>query len=213
MSEALSPELLLHAYGIGVFPMSESADDPEVFWVDPKHRGILPLDGFHISRSLARRIRADDYTISYNADFHAVVKGCANRPETWINDTIFDAYAQLHHMGHAHSIEVSRNGDLIGGVYGVSLGAGFFGESMFSTQPNASKIALAFLTDHLSQLGFTLFDTQFITEHLVSLGGIEIPRAQYQSRLADAVQNKDVVFKSSPVATAQDVLQRNTQTS
>ncbi len=213
MSSQLSPELLLHAYSIGVFPMAESADDTEVFWVDPKRRGILPLDGFHISRSLKKRIRTCGYDISFNRDFSGVVHGCADRKETWINQEIHDAYCQLHDMGHAHSIEVWDNLELIGGVYGVSIGGAYFGESMFSRRKDGSKIALAYLTHHLAALGYVLIDTQFITDHLASLGGVEISRADYQSRLATAIAIDDIVFADSPVPTIQDVLQRNTHTS
>lgn len=209
---ALTPDLLLHAYSIGVFPMSEGRNDPEIFWVDPTHRGILPLDGFHISKSLARRMRAAPYTISFNQNFDGVVTGCANRAETWINAPIQSLYRDLHAMGHAHSIEIWQGKSLVGGVYGVTLGAAFFGESMFSTQVDASKIALAYLTDRLHSDGFTLFDTQFITPHLASLGAIEIPKKDYKQRLNAALQHA-ATFGAGPISTAQDVIQRNAQTS
>ncbi|MGR3614411.1 MAG: leucyl/phenylalanyl-tRNA--protein transferase [Paracoccaceae bacterium] len=209
----LSPELLLHAYSIGVFPMAEYRDDPEIFWVDPKRRGVIPLDGFHISRSLARTLRAQDYVIRINSDFAGVIDGCAERQETWINTEIRDQFLTLHDQGHAHSLEVcTQNGVLIGGVYGLAIGGAFFGESMFSRQRDASKIALSYLVDHLRCAGFTLFDTQFLTDHLASLGGIEISRAKYKTYLADALlENAD--FSSLNVPNAQDVLQRNAQTS
>lgn len=175
-SSLLTPAILLQAYAAGVFPMSESRDDPQVFWVDPHLRGIMPLDQFHISRSLAKRIRQSPFHITLNRDFAGVVRGCANRPETWINGTIFDLYTQLHQLGHAHSIEVWDGSALVGGVYGVTLGAAFFGESMFSTRTDTSKMALAYLVDHLQRCGFSLFDTQFITTHLASLGAVEIAR-------------------------------------
>lgn len=208
----LTPELLLHAYASGVFPMAESRDDPEVFWVDPKLRGILPLDGFHISRSLARRLRRNDYSISVNGDFTGVVQGCAARAETWINEEIFDRYLELHRMGFAHSIEVWEDGRLSGGVYGVALGAAFFGESMFSHRRDASKVALAYLVDRLVQGGYSLCDTQFITPHLASLGGQEIKRARYHRMLSEALTHRGD-FLSPAIPSAQALLQRRTQTS
>lgn len=209
----LTPGLLLQAYRAGVFPMSEGRNDPEVFWVDPKWRGIIPLDEFHISRSLARRMRRQDYQISFDADFRAVVAGCADREETWINATIFDLYQQLHHQGHAHSIEVWQDEQLVGGVYGVTIGAAFFGESMFSRATDASKLALAYLVDHLRQQGFMLFDTQFITPHLARLGAVEIPRATYHTRLEAALQRQATFVAATSIAAPQDVIQRNAQTS
>jgi leucyl/phenylalanyl-tRNA--protein transferase len=178
MTETLSPELLLRAYASGIFPMAESRDDVEIFWVEPQMRGIFPLDNFHISRSLSKAIRQKAYTIRTNTAFEAVVEACADREETWINPTIFSLYRDLHKMGHAHSIEVYENQTLIGGVYGVTLGTAFFGESMFSRRTNGSKIALAYLIDRLQICGFTLFDTQFLTPHLASLGAVEIPRKE-----------------------------------
>lgn len=208
----LSADLLLHAYASGVFPMAESRDDPEVFWVDPKRRGILPLDGFRISRSLGKRLRRNDYEISVNRDFAGVVHSCADREETWINEEIFDRYLELHLMGFAHSLEVWMDGALVGGVYGVSLGAAFFGESMFSRSRDASKIALAYLVDRLNAGGYTLCDTQFITPHLASLGGEEISRARYRRLLAEALdQSGD--FLSPAIPAPQLLLQRRTQTS
>lgn len=183
----LTPELLLQAYRVGVFPMSESRDDPEVFWVDPRQRGIIPIDGFHISRSLAKTLRNKEFYATANTSFTRVVHGCADRDETWINETIFGLYATLHRQGHAHSVEVWRNHDLVGGVYGVAIGGAFFGESMFSRATNASKVALAFLVSRLQQQGYVLFDTQFLTPHLASLGGIEISRDTYHTRLIDAL--------------------------
>ena len=176
---SLTPDLLLHGYATGIFPMAESRDDPEIFWVDPHHRGVIPLDGFHISKSLARTIRRSGLTPSVNRDFEAVVEACADRPETWINTTILDLYAQLHEQGDAHSLEIWEGEELVGGVYGVTLGAAFFGESMFSRRTDASKVALAYLTDRLREGGFGLFDVQFLTPHLASLGAVEMPRAAY----------------------------------
>jgi len=210
----ITPELLLHAYRCGVFPMSQGGDDEEIFWVDPTERGILPLDGFHISRSLAREIRKEQYHIRINTAFAGVVRACADRPETWINSEILHLYMMLHHLDFAHSLEIFDGETLVGGVYGVALGGAFFGESMFSRVPNASKIALAYLVDRLNAGGFTLLDTQFITEHLASLGGIEISREDYRNRLANALELDADFERQSPVeASASGILHRNTQTS
>lgn len=208
----LSADLLLHAYASGVFPMAETRDADEVFWVDPKLRGILPLDRFHISKSLAKRIRKGAHGISINGDFTGVVEGCADREETWINDEIFDRYLELHNLGFAHSLEVWDGQDLVGGVYGVSLGGAFFGESMFSRRTDASKIALAYLIDRLRVGGFGLCDTQFITPHLASLGGEEISRAEYRDRLTAALQMEGD-FLRPEIPSPQSLLQRSSQTS
>ncbi len=209
----LTPQTLLRAYAAGIFPMAETADSDEIFWVDPRRRGIFPLEGFHVSRSLARALRRDDYDVTLNRDFESVVRGCADRDETWINATIFALYMSLHGMGHAHSIEIWQDGLLTGGVYGVTLGTAFFGESMFSHRPNASKRALAFLTAHLDRCGFTLFDTQFLTPHLASLGAIEIPRDAYHAKLQAALKGQaDFRAYPSPPAVS-EILQRSTQTS
>ncbi|WP_342071695.1 leucyl/phenylalanyl-tRNA--protein transferase [Yoonia algicola] len=209
----LTADLLLQAYQVGVFPMSEGRDDPEVFWVDPRMRGVFPLDGFRISRSLARRMRQTDFTVTYDQAFADVVRGCADRDETWINATIFDLYCHLHDSGFAHSIEVWDNERLVGGVYGVTIGAAFFGESMFSRATDASKIALAYLVDRLRLAGFQLFDTQFITPHLASLGAVEISRAEYHVMLAKALGQHASFSHAGVVPAAQDVIQRNAQTS
>lgn len=208
----LTPDLLLHGYSIGIFPMAEHRNDPDIFWVDPRRRGVMPLDGFHMSRSLKRSMRNAPYRIAINEDFAGVVEACADRAETWINDEIRALYSMLHASGHAHSLEVWEDDKLVGGVYGVAMGAAFFGESMFSRRRDASKIALAYLVDHLVQAGFTLFDTQFITPHLASLGAIEISRAQYHSALSEAL-GKPASFLTPEIPTAQEVIQRNTQTS
>lgn len=208
----LTPDLLLHGYSIGIFPMAAHRDDPEVFWVDPRRRGVLPLDGFHISRSLGRRIRRARYRISLNEDFAGVLDGCADRADTWINREIRSLYLDLHRRGHAHSLEVWQDDSLTGGVYGVALGGAFFGESMFSRRTDASKIALAYLTGHLRRTGFELFDTQFLTDHLATLGAVEISRAAYHRRLERALKLPADIFKR-PLPTAQDVVQRRTQTS
>ncbi|TNF57473.1 MAG: leucyl/phenylalanyl-tRNA--protein transferase [Rhodobacteraceae bacterium] len=208
----LTPELLLHGYSIGIFPMAETRDAADIFWVDPKRRGVMPLEGFHISRSLRRSLRSTGYRIAINEDFQAVVDGCADRSETWINAEIRRLYLDLHRMGRAHSLEVWTDGELAGGVYGVALGAAFFGESMFSRRRDASKIALAHLVDRLRRGGFTLFDTQFLTAHLASLGGIEISRALYQTQLAHALDRR-ADFLGPPTASGHEVIQRNTQMS
>lgn len=209
----LTADLLLQAYQVGVFPMSEGRNDPEVFWVDPRMRGVFPLDGFHISRSLGRSLRRGQFTVTYDHAFEAVVQGCADRDETWINDTIFDLYCTLHQNGHAHSIEVWEGENLVGGVYGVTIGAAFFGESMFSIATDASKVALAYLIDRLRLGGFQLFDTQFITPHLARLGAVEIQRDHYRAMLMEAL-NAEASFESPGlIPSAQDVIQRNAQTS
>ena len=208
----LTPELLLHGYSIGIFPMAEHRDDPEIFWVDPRRRGVFPLDGFHISRSLARAMRRTRFTITTNTAFNEVVTGCADRADTWINAEIFSLYAQLHALGHAHALEVWEDDMLVGGVYGVTLGRAFFGESMFSRRDNASKIALACLVDRLNRGGFTLFDTQFLTPHLASLGAQEITRAAYHARLELALM-KTADFTAPAAASPQEVVQRMTQMS
>lgn len=208
----LTPQLLLRAYAAGVFPMAESRDADEVYWVDPRWRGVIPLGGFHLSRSLRRRLLHKDYEIAINADFAATVSACADRSETWINDLIFGLYGQLHALNHAHSLEVRINGELAGGVYGVVLGSAFFGESMFSRQRDGSKIALAYLVARLRDGGFTLFDTQFITPHLASLGGQEISRAEYHDLLARALE-KTADFRRPITPSPQELVHRLTQTS
>ena len=210
----LSPQLLLHAYAAGVFPMAESREAEGVHWIDPLRRGVLPLEGFHISRSLRRRLLRGGYGVSTDRDFAAVVAGCADRAETWINPTIFDLTLALHDMGHAHSVEVrDETGALIGGVYGVALGGAFFAESMFSRATDASKIALAFLVDRLRAGGFALVDTQFTTPHLARLGGREIARDAYRRQLARAVQLSADFDRQGAVPTPQEVVQRNSQMS
>ena len=183
----LTPDLLLGAYAAGIFPMAEGRNSDEIFWVDPVTRGILPLDGFRMSRSLRRTMLRADFHVTFDADFSAVVEACAEREETWINDTIRHLYLALHMRGHAHSVEVWHGDLLSGGAYGVSIGGAFFGESMFSRVRDTSKIALAYLVDRLSASGFALLDTQFPTDHLRSLGVIEISRGEYKLRLAEAL--------------------------
>ncbi|MEM7733258.1 MAG: leucyl/phenylalanyl-tRNA--protein transferase [Pseudomonadota bacterium] len=209
----LTPELLLRAYASGIFPMAESRGDPGMFWVDPRMRGVLPINGFHISRSLARRMRKGDYHVSLNKDFAGVVAACAERTDTWISFEIEALYSGLHDLGHAHSLEVWEGDLLVGGVYGVALGGAFFGESMFSARKDGSKLALAHLTDHLHRCGFSLFDTQFITPHLMSLGAFEIPRREYRARLREALQIETSVHREPLDPSGHSVMQRTTQTS
>lgn len=197
MSE-LTPDLLLRAYATGLFPMAESAEDPELFWVDPERRGVLPLDGFHIPRSLKKAVRRQRFEVTADRDFMAVLNGCAERTaarkSTWINAEIIRLYSALHAMGAAHSIECWQ-GDgaarrLIGGLYGVALGGAFFGESMFSREPDASKVALVHLIARLKRGGFTLLDTQFVTAHLARFGAVEISRRIYRKRLDAALETE-----------------------
>ncbi len=208
----LTPELLLQGYTIGIFPMAEHRDDAEIFWVDPKRRGILPLDGFHVSRSLRRRLRRGQYHVTIDTDFPGVLDGCADRAETWINAEIRALYIALFDAGRAHSLEVWDGDDLVGGVYGVAIGAAFFGESMFSRRTDASKIALSYLVDRLGKAGFRLFDTQFLTAHLASLGAIEVTRAEYHRRLAEALA-LPADFRAPETPSPYEVMQRKTQTS
>lgn len=213
MSNPITPELLLSAYAAGVFPMAESSTSSEMHWVDPRRRGIFDLDNFHISRSLSHRIARCNYTICTDHDFAATVTACADRPETWINAEIFALYQALHTAGFAHSLEVWDGADLVGGVYGVTLGSAFFGESMFSRRTDASKVALAWLVHRLKAGGFTLFDTQFITPHLASLGAIEISRNDYHTRLNTALKQSANYAPDGYAPTPQLVRQRKTQTS
>ncbi|MEO1168838.1 MAG: leucyl/phenylalanyl-tRNA--protein transferase [Pseudomonadota bacterium] len=189
----LDPNMLLRAYAVGVFPMADSRHADEVFWVEPKMRAILPLDGFRVSRSLAKTIRSDRFRVTRDTAFDQVVACCAeaqpDRPDTWINPQIQKAYGALHRRGHAHSIECWHGADIVGGLYGVRLGRAFFGESMFSRVSNASKIALAHLVARMRHGGFTLLDCQFITDHLASLGAIEISKADYASLLDSALSS------------------------
>jgi leucyl/phenylalanyl-tRNA--protein transferase len=198
-SPGITPEILLRAYSIGLFPMAESADDPEIFWVEPDVRGVLPLgDRFHVSKSLRKSIKQRPFDIRFNSDFDAVITACAqetsDRPSTWINETIRTLYSALHRMGHAHSVEAWDGDELVGGLYGVSLGSAFFGESMFSRRTDASKICLVHLVEHLRQKHFTLLDTQFTTEHLKTFGAIDVPKADYALLLAAAMESPHLAF-------------------
>jgi len=190
----ITPELIVRAYRAGIFPMSESAGSTDVFWVSPEQRGILPLDGFMASTSLRKAMRKSPFMVRVDTAFEAVIEGCAtvgeDRDETWINATIRSVYGELFRRGVAHTVEVWDGTELVGGLYGLSIGSAFFGESMFHRATNASKMALAHLVDRLNAGGFTLLDTQFITDHLASLGGIEIPRTDYEEMLASALERQ-----------------------
>jgi len=191
-SSEITPDVLLRAYACGIFPMSESADDPTIFWVEPEQRGIIPLDGFRVSSRLARTVRSDVFRVSVDTAFARTIAGCAapqpGREDTWINGRIRDLYTALHRLGHCHSVEVWSGDDLVGGLYGVSLGRAFFGESMFHHARDASKVALVHLVARLIAGGYTLLDTQFVTEHLRSFGAMEVSRRHYRALLDDALK-------------------------
>lgn len=187
-STRLTPAELLAGYANGIFPMAGSAGDPGLSWFNPPRRGILPVGGVHASRSLLRELARGGWTADAAPGFDAIVDHCANRPETWINAPLRALYAALHEAGHAHALAVYKGGVLAGGLFGVSLGGAFFGESMFSTQSSGSRMALLWLSDHLHRCGFTLLDTQYRSAHLASMGGLEIPRPVYQAKLAEALQ-------------------------
>lgn len=193
----LTPELLLAAYARGMFPMAERRDDPNLFWVMPEKRGVIPLGGFHVPRRLARTVRSDRFEVRIDTAFEDVMRACAaparGREESWINDEILSTYAELHRTGHAHSVECWREGRLVGGLYGVNLKSAFFGESMFMRERDASKVALVHLLARLIRGGFTLLDTQFQTEHLARFGSVEIPSSEYMKRLGNAL-SKDAEF-------------------
>ncbi|GIX14974.1 MAG: leucyl/phenylalanyl-tRNA--protein transferase [Paracoccaceae bacterium] len=209
----ITPGLLLRAYAAGVFPMAESGSSDTLFWVDPKRRGILPLDRFHVPASLRKTIRRGRYRIRIDSAFAEVIDGCAARAETWINREIRDLYVALHRMGHAHSLEVHDEQGLAGGLYGVRLGAAFFGESMFSARRDASKIALVWLVAGLRAGGFRLLDTQFVTDHLARFGAVEISRDAYH-RMLDAALARTAQFWALPTDISPEaVLQLATQTS
>lgn len=187
----ITPQILLRAYSIGMFPMAESAADPTLFWVDPKMRGVFPLDGLIVSKRLARTVRSDRFEIRIDRDFEGVIEGCAaaapDRPGTWINAHLRRLYRDLFDLGHVHTLECTREGALVGGLYGVAIGAAFFGESMFHRETDASKVALVHLVARLRAGGFRLLDAQFLTPHLAALGAIETPRETYHAMLDDAL--------------------------
>ncbi len=187
----ITPEVLLRAYEAGIFPMSESYDDPDIFWVDPRIRGILPVKNFHVPRRLKRTVRSERFKITINKEFTSIMEGCAasvgKRPKTWINGQIIELYTALHDMGYAHSIECWRNGRLAGGLYGIALGGVFFGESMFSRERDSSKVALVHLLARMRAGNFMFVDTQFTSKHLSRFGAIAISRSDYQSLLKQAL--------------------------
>lgn len=215
--DAITPEILLKAYMCGLFPMAEDKDSDGVFWVDPEHRGIFPLDDFHISKSLKKKIKQEPFHVTVNKDFGRVLDMCASdkagRDETWINEDIRYLYNILHDQGFAHSVECWHMGRLVGGLYGVCINAGFFGESMFHLERDASKIALAYLIARLKKGGFTLLDSQFITPHLASLGAIEISREDYQILLNQAMHKEADFFALHSEPAPETVLQLIAQTS
>ena len=217
----LTPQIVLDAYSKGLFPMAENRRDKQLFWIDPEVRGILPLDNFHIPRSLKKKIRNNPFEVRFDHNFAAVIRACAQqkpkRRETWINDEIIELYTKLFCMRHAHSVECWREEQLVGGLYGISIGGAFFGESMFSSERDSSKIALVHLVARLNLAGFTLLDTQFITDHLKQFGAIEISRLEYHKILSAAL-NLDVGFHlevslDDEEGVLRRILQSKTQTS
>ncbi|MBN9586605.1 MAG: leucyl/phenylalanyl-tRNA--protein transferase [Afipia sp. 62-7] len=197
-SSEITPSVLLRAYACGIFPMSESADDPTIFWVEPEQRGIIPLKGFRVASRLARTVRSDVYRVTVNTAFRQTLAGCAapqpGRDETWINGRIRDLYTSLHEEGYCHSVEAWLGDDLVGGLYGVSIGRAFFGESMFHTARDASKVALVHLVARLIAGGYALLDTQFVTDHLRTFGAVEIPRRRYRTLLDEALTGQGDFF-------------------
>lgn len=213
----LTPHMLLRAYALGVFPMAEGRHDPHVYWIDPEMRGILPLDHIHISRSLRKTIRRNPFEIRCDADFEGIIEGCAapgpGRADTWINQQIHQLNRQLFEMGFAHTVECWKDGEMVGGLYGISIGGAFFGESMFSRATDASKVALVHLAVRLKLGGYQLLDTQFVTPHLQQFGTLEIPRAEYRQRLTRAI-GKPARFQGVvSMAEVEAFLQSTTQTS
>jgi leucyl/phenylalanyl-tRNA--protein transferase len=213
----LTPDILLRTYAAGIFPMAESAEDPTLFWVDPDRRGVLPLDTFHVSRKLQKTVRSGVFDVRVDTAFNDVIRMCSEahdeRPSTWINGEIIRLYAGLHRMGHAHSVETWRDGQLVGGLYGVALGGAFFGESMFSREPDASKVALCHLVARLRRGGFRLLDTQFVTKHLSQFGVREIPRAEFRRLLAQALDVSAEFYRGPLGASDLAFRQSLTQTS
>jgi leucyl/phenylalanyl-tRNA--protein transferase len=213
----ITPELLLQAYRIGVFPMGERRDDPKLYWLDPRLRAVLPLDGFHLPKRLARTVRSGQFEVSADTAFSETMRACAEprpgHPESWINEPILALYGELFARGHAHSVECRLNGELVGGLYGVSVGAAFFGESMFSRERDASKVALVHLVARLIKSGFRLLDCQFMTEHLRSFGAIEIPRDDFRTLLAEAVEQPATFQRGLDGADPCAIVQASTRTS
>jgi leucyl/phenylalanyl-tRNA--protein transferase len=213
----ITPGMLLRAYAIGIFPMAESRDDPDLYWIDPEQRGVLPLDSFHLPQSLWKTLRRGHFEVTCDRAFTAVVEQCASpapgRRQTWINDTIFDLCRQLFVLGHAHSIETWADGRLVGGLYGISLGGAFFGESMFSRETDASKVALVHLVARLKAGGYGLLDTQFVTQHLARFGALEIPRDDYRQKLNAAIALPARFYCELPEGALSALMQSSTQRS
>src|SRR5262245_55131047 len=194
----ITPEVLLKAYACGIFPMAENADDPSLYWIEPERRGVIPLEAFHLPRRLARTVRLDRFRVEIDRDFDAVIEGCAQpqagRSRTWINRRIRALYGSLHEIGHCHSVEAYDGDTLVGGLYGVRLGRAFFGESMFHVARDASKVALVHLVARLRAGGFTLLDTQFVTDHLKGFGAVEVPRRAYHKLLEASLDGEADFF-------------------
>jgi leucyl/phenylalanyl-tRNA--protein transferase len=213
----ITPQVLLKAYAVGIFPMAESADDPGLYWIEPETRGIMPLDRFHLPKRLKRTVAQGIYEVRIDHDFEAVIDGCAapasGRAKTWINDRIRRLYGELFTLGHCHTVETWLDGRLVGGLYGISLGAAFFGESMFSRERDASKVALVHLVARLRAGGFRLLDTQFTTRHLKQFGAIDIDRRQYHRLLEQAIAEEADFYRLDGGATLEEVLQSVSQTS
>ena len=214
---SLTPEILLRAYAVGLFPMAEHRDDPTLYWIDPEKRGVLPLDDFHIPRRLRRTVRRNEFDVRCNTAFTDVIRACAapgeGRDESWINDEIVALYTTLNEMGRAHSVEAWRDGELVGGLYGVALGAAFFGESMFSTVRDASKVALVHLVARLKKADFALLDTQFVTDHLAQFGVVEMPRSGFRQLLSSALDRSAAFPAELSQPELEAFLQSTTQTS
>jgi leucyl/phenylalanyl-tRNA--protein transferase len=198
----ITPEVLLKAYACGIFPMAENADDPSLYWIEPDRRGLIPLDGFHLTRRLARTVRSDRFSVYVDRDFEGVIDGCAEpatgRSRTWINQRIRGLYCKLHEIGHCHSVEAWQDDKLVGGLYGVRLGRVFFGESMFHKERDASKVALVHLVARLRAGGFALLDTQFVTSHLSGFGAVEVPKRVYNRMLERALVDEADFFALDP---------------
>ena len=213
----INEETILKSYSLGVFPMSESFDDPNIYWINPKKRGVITINDFKFSKNLKKEIKKKKFLITINKNFNAVIKNCAkktkNRPSTWINKEIIKLYSNLHKIGHAHSIEAWQKNRLVGGLYGVSLGSAFFGESMFSIVSNSSKVCLVYLLANLKIKGFRLLDTQFINPHLKKLGAIEIPRKKYLKMLGNSLKKNANFNKKVSQSSIYDIIQSMTQTS
>ncbi|MDX2157153.1 MAG: leucyl/phenylalanyl-tRNA--protein transferase [Hyphomicrobiaceae bacterium] len=203
----ITPQVLLKAYACGIFPMAESADDPALYWIEPQARGVLPLDDVHVPKRLARTIRSGRFEVRINSDFDGVISGCAasrpGRRSTWINSRIRQLYGALFKQGHCHTVETWDNGRLVGGLYGVALGSAFFGESMFSTERDASKVALVYLVARLVHGGFTLLDTQFVTDHLKQFGTVELDKEAFHAALSEAL-SRTASFLALPMETPAD---------